>query len=104
MKLGVLLSRKDTERVSTKVVTLSLEDVGGDDLAPVTVQEGKGCREGRSGDTPEDCLGDDAPPARLSLVDGWGKRVRKGPFADVEDKPLMKNSSKRRDSRSWFLL
>lgn len=70
LELGVLLSGEDTEGVGTEVVTLGLEDVGGDNLAPVAVQEGKGCREGRSGDTPEDGLSDDASPARLSLMDG----------------------------------
>jgi hypothetical protein len=70
LKFGVLLSRLDTEGVGTEVITLSLEDIGGNDLAPVTVQEGKSCREGRGGDTPENGLSDDTPPARLSLVDG----------------------------------
>ena len=69
-KLGILLSGKDAESVGTEVVTLSLEDIGGDDLAPVSVQESKSCREGRSGDTPENGLSDDAPPAGLSLVNG----------------------------------
>ena len=68
LKLGVLLSGEDTEGVGTEVVTLSLEDIGGNDLTPVTVQEGKGRREGRSGDTPENGLSDDTPPAGLSLV------------------------------------
>ena len=70
MKLGILLSREDTEGVCTEVVTLSLKDIGGNDLTPVTVQEGKGRREGRSGDTPENSLSDDASPAGLSLVYG----------------------------------
>lgn len=52
LKLGILLSGEDTEGVSTEVVTLSLEDVGGDDLTPITVQEGKSRREGGSGNTP----------------------------------------------------
>jgi hypothetical protein len=70
LKSGVLFSGEDTEGVGTEVVTLSLEDIGRNDLAPITIQEGKGRREGRSGDTPEDGLSDDAPPARLSFVDG----------------------------------
>ena len=70
LKLGVLLSGEDAEGVGTEVITLSLEDISGDDLAPVTVQEGKSCRESRGGNTPENGLSDDAPPAGLSLVDG----------------------------------
>lgn len=70
LKLGVLLSGEDIERVRTEVVTLGLEDVGRNDLAPVTVQERKGRRESGSGDTPENGLSDDTPPAGLSLVDG----------------------------------
>ena len=69
LKLGGLLSGADTEGVGTEVITLSLEDIGRDDLAPITVQESKSCREGGSGDTPEDGLSDDAPPAGLSFVD-----------------------------------
>lgn len=61
----------------TKVVTLSLEDVGRDDLAPVAVQEGKSRREGRSGDTPENGLGNDTPPTGLSFVNGCGSSMRK---------------------------
>jgi hypothetical protein len=70
LEFGVLFSGEDAEGVSTEVVTLSLKDVSGDDLAPVTVQEGQSCREGRGGDTPEDGLSDDTPPARLCFVDG----------------------------------
>jgi len=70
LKLRVLFSGEDTEGVGTEVVTLSLEDIGRNDLAPVTVQECEGSRKGRSGDTPENGLSDDTPPAGLSLVDG----------------------------------
>ena len=70
LELGILLSGEDAEGVSTKVVTLSLEDIGGDNLAPVTIQEGKGRREGRSWNTPENSLSDDTPPAGLSFLDG----------------------------------
>lgn len=52
LKFGVLLSGEDTEGVSTEVVTLSLEDVSGDNLTPVPVQEGQSCREGRGGNAP----------------------------------------------------
>ena len=71
LKLGVLLSGEDTEGMGTEVVSLSLEDVGGNDLAPVTVQEGKSCRECRSWNTPENGLSDDTPPTGLSLVNGY---------------------------------
>ena len=70
LKLGVLLSGEDAEGVGTKVVTLSLEDISGDNLAPVTVQESKSRREGWGGDTPENGLSDDTPPAGLSFLDG----------------------------------
>jgi len=76
LELGVLFSGEDTEGVGTEVVTLSLEDIGRNDLAPVTVQEGKSCREGRGGNTPENGLSDDAPPTWLSLVDGYERGVR----------------------------
>jgi len=69
LKFGVFLSGEDTEGVGAEVVTLSLEDIGGNDLAPVTVQKGKSCREGRSGNAPENGLSYDTPPARLGLVD-----------------------------------
>ena len=77
LKLGVLLSGEDTEGVGPKVIPLSLEDIGGNNLAPVTVQEGKSCREGRGGNTPENGLSDDTPPTGLSLVDGYKRGVRK---------------------------
>ena len=56
--------------MGTEVVTLGLEDIGRDNLAPVTVQESKSRREGRSRNTPENGLGDDTPPAGLSPVNG----------------------------------
>lgn len=70
LKLGVLHSGEDTERVGPEVITLGLEDVGSDDLAPVTVQEGKSSRESRSGNTPENGLSNNTPPAGLCRVDG----------------------------------
>jgi len=103
LKLGVFLSGEDTESVGTEVVTLSLEDIGRNDLAPVTVQEGESCREGRGGNTPENCLSDDAPPTGLSLVDGYESGVRKGLLISIGGIPSTKKSSKRSDSRSRFL-
>jgi hypothetical protein len=67
----VFFAWQDLEGVGTKVVTLSLEEVGRDNLAPVTVEEGQCSAEGGCGDTPEDGLCDDTSPAGLSLVDGF---------------------------------
>lgn len=47
---------------------LSLDEVGRDDFAPVTIEECQGGAERGGGDTPEDSLSDDAPPTGLSLV------------------------------------
>lgn len=52
------------------MTNLSLEDVGGDDLRPIAVKEGKSGAEGGGGHTPQDGLSDDAAPTRLRLVDG----------------------------------
>lgn len=58
------------------MTNLSLEDVGGNDLGPVAVKEGKSGAEGRGRDTPQDGLSNDAAPARLRLVDGCDEEVR----------------------------
>lgn len=70
LELLVLLAGKHTESVGTEVITLGLEDVGRNDLGPVAVEEGESSGEGGRGDTPEDGLSDDTPPAGLSLVHG----------------------------------
>ena len=54
---------------------MSLEEVSGDNLAPITIEEGKSSGESGGGDTPEDGLGDDATPAGLRLVDGLVEEV-----------------------------
>lgn len=54
---------------------LRLEDVRRNDLRAVAVEEGKRSAERRSGDTPEDSLGDDSSPAGLRLVDGLVEEV-----------------------------
>lgn len=54
---------------------LGLEEVGGDDLAPVAVEECKRCAECGDGDTPDHRLRDDAPPAGLRLVDSLVEEV-----------------------------
>jgi len=46
-----------------------LKQVGWNDLTPVTIKEGKSSAESGSGDTPENSLSDDTPPAWLSFVD-----------------------------------
>lgn len=58
-----------------KVAYLCLEDVRGDDLTPVAVEERQSSAEGRRRDTPEDGLSDDASPAGLRLVDGLVEEV-----------------------------
>ena len=58
-------------RQEVMLVYLSLEEVSGDNFAPVTVEEGKGSRESGSGDTPEDGLSDHTSPARLCGVDSY---------------------------------
>lgn len=57
--------------MGTEVVTLTLEEVGRDNLAPVAIEEGQGRAERGSGNAPEDSLGNDAPPTGLCLVDSW---------------------------------
>ena len=89
-ELRVLLARDHTEGVCTEVVALwtgrmsqgwtgarlegahlRLEDVRGDDLAAVAVEERERSAESRSGDAPESRLGNDASPSWLGVVDGW---------------------------------
>lgn len=77
----VLLAGHNTEGVRTKVVALSLQEVGRDDLTTVAVEEGKSSAEGRSRDSPEDGLGDNATPAWLGGVDSLVEEV-------VEEKRL----------------
>ena len=73
LAFGVLLVGKfglDEEGVGTEVVTLSLEQVGGQVLGAVSVVEAERGAEGRGRDTPQGALGDDVSPSRLSLLDG----------------------------------
>ncbi|KAI6770536.1 hypothetical protein HG530_005165 [Fusarium avenaceum] len=71
----------DAEGVGTEVVTLSLEEVGGEVLGAVTVEPRQSGGEGGSRDTKEGSLGNDVSPAGLSLVDGLVEEV-------VEEKVL----------------
>ena len=50
----------DAEGVRTEVITLGLQQVGGQVLGAVTVVEAEGGAESGRGDTPESTLGDDA--------------------------------------------
>jgi hypothetical protein len=66
LALGVRLAGVlglDAEGVGTEVVTLGLEEVGGQVLGSVSVVEGQGGAEGRGGNAPESTLGDDVSPA-----------------------------------------
>ena len=71
----------DLEGVGTEVVTLGLEEVGGEVLGTVTVVEGQSGAEAGSGDTPLGALGDNVSPALLCVVDGLVEEV-------VEEKVL----------------
>ena len=53
---------------------MALEKVGGHNLATVAIEEGESSAECGSRNTPEDGLGDNAPPPRLSLVNSCQKR------------------------------
>lgn len=79
--LGVGELGLDSEGVGTEVVTLGLEEVGGEVLSTVTVVEGKSGAEAGSGDTPLGTLGDNVSPALLCVVDGLVEEV-------VEEKVL----------------
>lgn len=86
---GVLFTRHDLKRVGTEVITLKevgqrliqtkeqdpthlrLQEVRGDDLAAVTVEEGKRSAERGGRDAPENSLGNNTPPAGLGLVHSY---------------------------------
>jgi len=55
----------DLEGVSTEVITLSLEQVGGQVLGAVTVVEAQRGAESRGRDTPQGTLADNVSPAGL---------------------------------------
>ena len=65
----------DAESVGTEVVTLGLEEVGGQVLGAVAVVEAEGSGEGRSGDTPQSGLADHVTPAVLGVVNGLVEEV-----------------------------
>lgn len=67
--------RLDAEGVGTEVVTLSLQQVGGQVLGAVAVVEAEGSSEGGQRDTPQSRLADNVAPAGLSLVDSVGEEL-----------------------------
>ena len=73
--LGIGKLGLDAEGVGTEVVSLGLEQVGGQVLGAVSVEPRQRGREGRGRDTQESRLGDDVTPAGLGLVDGLVEEV-----------------------------
>lgn len=67
-ELGAGILRLDAEGVGTKVVTLSLEQVGGEVSGAVSIVEAQSRAESGGRDTPESTLADDVSPAILGLV------------------------------------
>jgi len=65
----------DAESVGTEVITLSLQQVGGQVLGAVAVVEAEGSGEGRQRDTPDSRLADNVAPAALGGVDGLGEEL-----------------------------
>jgi len=66
----VLLSWSDSEGVGTEEVSLSLDEVGGEGLGTVAIEEGERGGVRRDGDTLEGRLSNDTPPSWLSLGNG----------------------------------
>jgi hypothetical protein len=67
--------RLNTESVGTEVVTLGLQQIGGQVLGAVAVVEAESSGEGRQRNTPDSRLGDNVSPARLSGGDGLGEEL-----------------------------
>ena len=65
----------DTESVSTKVVSLGLQEVCWEVLCPIAVIEAECCAECRCWDSPEGALANNVSPSWLSLVDGFVEEV-----------------------------
>ena len=70
----VLLAWENTESVRTEVVALRLQEVSWENFTEITIEEGKGCAECGSRDTPEHCLSAHTSPARLGFVHGYSIR------------------------------
>lgn len=73
----------DAEGVGTEVVTLRLQQVGGQVLGTVAVVEAESGAESGCGDTPEGTLGNDVSPSRLSLVDSLVEEVVKEQVLEI---------------------
>ncbi len=73
--LLVCVFRLDPERVSAKVITLGLQQIGWQVLGSVAIVEAQRSGESRSRNTPQSALADNISPARLSLVDGLVEEV-----------------------------
>jgi len=67
--------RLDAESVSTEVVTLGLQQVGGQVLGAVAVVEAQSSGEGGQRNTPQSRLADNVSPAALGGVDGLLEEV-----------------------------
>jgi hypothetical protein len=59
--------------VGTKVISLGLEQVGGQDLGAVSIKEGQSRGQGRGRDAGESSLGDDVSPTLGGLGNGLGE-------------------------------
>lgn len=66
----IFLPWEDTEGMRTKVIALTLNDIGWEKITAVAIEEGKGCAECRAGYSPEGGLSNDTSPAWLRFVDG----------------------------------
>lgn len=67
----------DVEGVGTKVITLSLEKVGGEVLGAVTVEPVQGSGESWGWDTESSSLSNNVSPSWLSLVDSLVEEIVK---------------------------
>ena len=65
----------DAEGVSTEVVTLGLEQVGGEVLGAVSVVEAEGSAEGGRRNTPQSGVADDVSPTVLGVVDSLVEEI-----------------------------
>ncbi len=65
----------DLEGVGTKVISLSLEQVGGEILGTVTVEPAESGAESWGWYSQKSCLGNNISPARLCLVDSGLEEV-----------------------------
>jgi len=73
----------DLECVSTKVISLGLEQVGWEILGTVTIEPAQGSGESGCWDTEKSSLGDNISPTRLSLVDGLVEEVAEEQVLEV---------------------